>query len=136
MFICSIENAAPFTVAGIKFGMLLSRDVTNSIEVVWESVQADQSTPVDRHPSFDQLFFLLKGKGEVRIGNETSTIGPHTLVFIPRNVDHSIRPVSQESLEYLYVNVWGQGVPESERDWKRAYSLIHDRRTPSTAASE
>jgi mannose-6-phosphate isomerase-like protein (cupin superfamily) len=109
--------------------MLLPRDVTNSVEVVWESIRGDQFTPVDRHPTFDQLFFLLKGQGEVTIGDETSIVGPQTLVFIPRNTDHNIKPITPEGLEYIYFIVWGQGVPEPERGWKRAYSLIHERRT-------
>ena len=135
MFIRSIENAEPFTCAGIEFGMLLPRDFTDSVEVVWEKVRADQATPIDRHPTFDQLFFLLKGKGEVTIGNQTALVGPQTLVFIPRNTDHSIRPVSAEGLEYIYFIVWGKGVPEAEKGWKRAYSQIHSRRANESETS-
>ena len=68
MHIRSLKDAEPFEVAGIKFGMLLPRDVTDSVEVVWEKLRADQATPIDRHPTFDQLFFILKGTGEVTIG--------------------------------------------------------------------
>ncbi len=134
MFTCSIENAEPFTCAGIEFGMLLPRDVTDSVEVVWERLRADQTTPVDLHPTFDQLFFLLKGTGEVMIGNETRIIGKGTLVFIPRNTNHSIRPTSDEGLEYLYFNIWGSGVPEPEKGWKRIISKIHERRTARVEA--
>lgn len=129
MYTRSLKDSEPFTVAGIQFGMLLPRDVTNSVEVVWESVRGDQFTPTDRHPTFDQLFFLLRGTGEVTVGDETSIVGPQTLVFIPRNTDHNIKPLTPDGLEYIYFIVWGQGIPESEQGWKRAYSLIHDRRT-------
>lgn len=129
MYIRNLKDAEPFMCAGIQFGMVLPRDLTNSVEVVWESVRADQHTPADRHTTFDQLFFVLKGAGEMMIGNETSIVGPQTLVFIPRNTEHRIRPTTPEGLEYLYFIVWGQGVPEAEQGWKRAYSQIHDRRT-------
>lgn len=129
MFIRSLQDAEPFTCAGIQFGMLLPRDVTDSVEVVWESVRSDQSTPMDRHPTFDQLFYILKGTGEVTIGEEKAVVGPQTLVFIPRNTDHNIVPNSPDGLEYIYFIVWGKGVPDAEQGWKRAYSQIHGRRT-------
>lgn len=128
MYIRSLKDAEPFEVAGIKFGMLLPRDVTDSVEVVWEKLRADQATPIDRHPTFDQLFFILKGTGEVTIGESKSIVGPETVVFIPRNTDHTIIPVTEEGLEYIYFIVWGAGVPESEKGWKRNYLRIHERR--------
>ncbi len=133
MHICSLADGEPFTCAGIQFKMILPRDITDSVEAVAEFLRADQASPVDRHPTFDQIFFILKGKGEVTIGDNSSTVGPQTIVFIPRNTDHSIRPLTPEGLEYVYFNIWGKGVPEKERVWKRAYSQIHDRRTGAKA---
>ena len=129
MFARSLENAELFTCAGIDFGMILPRDLTDSIEVVWETLKPDQHTPVDRHPTFDQIFYILKGAAEVSIGTETIQVSPQTIVYIPRNTDHSVRPTSRSGVEYLYFIVWGKGVPPAERGWKRAYSQIHDRRT-------
>ena len=129
MFTRSLEDAEWFTCAGIDFGMMLPRDVTDSVEVVWESLKADQHSPLDRHPTFDQIFYILRGHAEVVIGNEIIQVKPQTIVYIPRNTDHSVRPTSGGGVEYLYFIVWGKGVPPAERGWKRAYSQIHDRRT-------
>jgi mannose-6-phosphate isomerase-like protein (cupin superfamily) len=129
MFAISLENAESFTCAGVEFGMILPRDLTDSVEIVWESLKPNQHTPVDRHPTFDQIFYILKGTAEVSVGSETIQVKPQTFVYIPRNTDHSVRPTSGSGLEYLYFIVWGKGIPPAEHGWKRAYSLIHDRRT-------
>lgn len=134
MHICSLANGEPFTCAGIQFKMLLPRDVTDSVEAVAEFIRPDQASPIDRHPNFDQLFFILKGEGEVTIGDESSVVGPQTIVFIPRNTDHTIRPLTPDGLEYIYFNVWGRGVPQRERGWKQAYSQIHNRRMGEAVA--
>lgn len=129
MYTKTIEEAEPFECAGIKFGMMLPRHVTGSVEVVWERLEPFQCTPSDRHLSFDQLFVVLKGTGEVTIGGKTNSVKPTTVVFIPLATQHSVRCTSDEGLEYFFFNVWKNGIPVAEQDWKVVYSLIHDRRS-------
>lgn len=128
MYAKRLEEAEPFECAGIQFGMVLPRDVTGSVEVVWERLEPSMRTPLDQHLSFDQLFFILKGTGEVTVGSETQAIQAATVIFIPRATTHSVRCTSDEGLEYLYFNVWRNGVPENEKNWKTIYSVIHHRR--------
>lgn len=129
MYTRKIADAEPFTCAGIEFGMILPRDVTNSAEVVLERLRSGQATPIDSHSTFDQIFIILSGQGLLRIGDDEQQVVAQTVAFIPRNTPHAIRCLNEEDLIYLYINVWGQGVPEAEREWKRVYELIHDRRT-------
>ncbi len=128
MYIRNLKDAEPFMCAGIQFGMVLPRDLTNSVEVVWSRF-GGSTYPADRHTTFDQLFFVLKGAGgdddrKRDLNRRTADARVHS-----RNTEHRIRPTTPEGLEYLYFIVWGQGVPEAEQGWKRAYSQIHDRRT-------
>lgn len=83
MYVQPLESAAPFTVAGIEFRMVLPRDLTGSSEVVWERLEPGRSTPTDAHASFAQIFLILRGSGEVTIGNECSPVAPHDTVFVP-----------------------------------------------------
>ena len=101
MFAKHLDDAELFTCAGVQFGMLLPRDVTGSVEVVWERLEASQSTPTDQHSSFDQLFLILKGTGEVSVGGEAQMIKPSMLVFIPQATQHFVRCTSEEGLEYF-----------------------------------
>lgn len=134
MFAKHLDDAELFTCAGVQFGMLLPRDVTGSVEVVWERLEASQSTPTDQHSSFDQLFLILKGTGEVSVGGEAQMIKPSMLVFIPQATQHFVRCTSEEGLEYLYFNVWRDGIPDEEKDWELTYSQIHNRRSAGQSA--
>ncbi len=129
MYSRNLDEAEPFVCAGIQFGMILPRNITGSVEVVWERLEPFEGTPSDRHASFDQLFVILKGTGEVTVGEETSLVRPLTIVFIPMGTPHSVLCSSNEGLEYLFFNVWKNGIPSAESDWEMAYSMIHNRRT-------
>jgi mannose-6-phosphate isomerase-like protein (cupin superfamily) len=129
VFLRELADAEPFVCAGIDFGMLLPRDVSGSCEVVLEVLKPGQQTSFDLHESFDQVFFTLAGSGELTLADETSSIGPHTLAFVPMNTLHSVRCTSQHGLSYLYINVWNSRIPDAEQDWKDVYSRIHQRRT-------
>jgi mannose-6-phosphate isomerase-like protein (cupin superfamily) len=128
MHAMSLEEAEPFECAGIQFRMVLPRDITGSVEVVLERLEPFKGTPVDQHPGFDQLFFILKGTAEVTVGTETRAVQSATVIFIPQATTHSVQCTSDEGLEYLYFNVWKNGIPEKEKNWKTAYSKVHDRR--------
>jgi quercetin dioxygenase-like cupin family protein len=109
--------------------MVLPRNLTGSSEVVWERLEPGASTPSDAHATFDQIFLILRGTGEVTIAGESSPVAPRDTVFIPQAHPHSVRCTSEEGLEYLYINVWRDGIPHSESDWRKVYAQIHDRRT-------
>jgi mannose-6-phosphate isomerase-like protein (cupin superfamily) len=136
MFVKHLDDAEPFVCAGIKFGMLLPRNTKGSVEVVWERLEPFEITTSDRHASFDQLFVILKGTGEVTVGGVTSAIRPVAVVFIPLGTPHSVASKSDEGLEYLFFNVWKDKIPQAEADWKTVYSLIHNRRTAERVTNE
>lgn len=132
MFVQPLATAEPFECAGIQFRMILSRNHTRSVEVVWEYLEPGISTPLDQHSSFDQVFLVLKGTGEVTIGTEVAPVREHDTIYVPRQTLHSVRCTSDCGLEYLYINVWPGKIPESEADWREVYSQIHLRRTSTS----
>lgn len=129
MFAQPLATAESFECAGIQFRMVLPRNHTRSVEIVWERLEPCTSTPLDKHASFDQVFFVLTGTGEVTIGMEVATVGEQDTVFVPKESPHSVRCTSDKGLEYLFINIWPGTIPNAESDWRQVYSQIHDRRT-------
>jgi oxalate decarboxylase/phosphoglucose isomerase-like protein (cupin superfamily) len=49
----------------------------------------------------EEVFFIIEGTYELTVGDQTSTAGPGTIVFIPRNVVHRFRNVGDTTARML-----------------------------------
>jgi quercetin dioxygenase-like cupin family protein len=59
-------------------------------------------TPYHRHHAEDEYFYVLDGELECHYGDGESLVaGPHDTVFLPRDVPHGFRVVSDEPLRML-----------------------------------
>ena len=84
-----------------------------SIRLVTEGddpVTVVEATSVDRdwalrhsHP-WDELFYVLEGTIELRVGDQHTMGGPGTLVSLPRGVPHSLRVPAGEA-RYLMITL-------------------------------
>lgn len=50
-----------------------------------------------------ETYYILAGRGEMYMENETWTVDAGTAVFIPGNAQHALRNVGDVSLRFLYV---------------------------------
>jgi quercetin dioxygenase-like cupin family protein len=55
--------------------------------IVWWSMKAGAHAAAHHHPH-EQIFWMLTGKMEFRIGNEQRTCGPGDVAVIPGGVEH------------------------------------------------
>ena len=79
---------------GLEMRVLLSTEATGgAISVIMAWHKPGEGPPDHVHFSQEELFFIVEGTYELTIGGENSTVGPGTIVFIPRNVVHRFRNV-------------------------------------------
>ncbi|NLE04844.1 MAG: cupin domain-containing protein [Crenarchaeota archaeon] len=57
------------------------------------------TTPVD------VFFYVLGGKGEVEIGDETQTVEKDTLIESPKNIPHLLRNTGKDPFRFLVVKL-------------------------------
>ena len=55
--------------------------------VVWWSMKAGAHAAAHKHPH-EQIFWMLKGKMEFRLGNERKVCGPGDIAVIPGGIEH------------------------------------------------
>lgn len=55
--------------------------------VVWWHMKAGAHATAHKHPH-EQIFWMLKGRMEFRLGNETRVCGPGDIAVIPGGVEH------------------------------------------------
>jgi unsaturated pyranuronate lyase len=55
--------------------------------IVWWSMKAGAHAAAHKHPH-EQIFWMLKGKMEFRLGNERRVCGPGDIAVIPGGIEH------------------------------------------------
>ena len=88
------EQALPLKAFGLDLRVLLTTEATGgAISVLMGWHKPGEGPPDHVHFSQEEVFFVLEGTYELTVGDETSTAGPGTIVFIPRNVVHRFKNV-------------------------------------------
>jgi mannose-6-phosphate isomerase-like protein (cupin superfamily) len=59
------------------------------------------STTPHYHRLTEEIYYLLSGEGEMRIGDETRTVGPGDAIAIPPGCVHTITNRGSETLLFL-----------------------------------
>lgn len=88
------ENAVMIKPFGLDMKVLLTTEATwGAISVVMAWHKPGEGPPNHIHFGQEEMFFTIDGTYEVTIGDETSAIGPGTMVFIPRNTVHRFKNI-------------------------------------------
>ena len=101
--------------------LLLDRNETNNFELVVVKWPPQNKGAVVTHSEKEQSFFILKGHGEVTVGDETEKVVPGNLVFVPRNTPHTTESFDEE-LVYLCLN--SHAVPYKDKSFDAMYNRI------------
>ena len=86
--------------------VLIDRSETELTEVALNSWRAGLIGPPHWHEQKEQIFFVVSGRGTVRIGDETNEAGPGDFFYIPADVLHHTVNRGDEPFEYLLFNAF------------------------------
>jgi mannose-6-phosphate isomerase-like protein (cupin superfamily) len=53
------------------------------------------------HPQTEEIYYILSGRGRMRIDAETATVGPGDAIAIPPGATHQITNIADEPLVFL-----------------------------------
>jgi mannose-6-phosphate isomerase-like protein (cupin superfamily) len=94
-----VPTIKPF---GIDVKVLVSTEATGgalSVLLGWH--KPGEGPPDHVHYGQEEIFFIVDGTYELTIGGQTSTVGPGTIVFLPRNTVHRFRNVGEKTASML-----------------------------------
>ena len=60
-----------------------------------------QEQTAHAHKGSDKVYYVLQGRGQVRIDQETRTLGPGGIALAPAGAEHSVRNPGPERLTLL-----------------------------------
>ena len=64
-----------------------------------------KSSRLHYHPEAEESYFILKGRGRLRVGDEEAEVGAGQMILIPAPLPHKIACAGAEDLELLAVSV-------------------------------
>jgi mannose-6-phosphate isomerase-like protein (cupin superfamily) len=60
------------------------------------------SVPLHAHEQ-EEVYYILKGTGEMTVGDETEVFDSVSAIYIPANVSHALRNTGTDELHMLFV---------------------------------
>ena len=88
------EQALSIKPFGLDVKVLLSTEATGgAISVLMGWLKPGEGPSDHVHFNQEEIFFIIEGTYEMTVGGQTSTVGPGTIVFIPRNVVHRFKNI-------------------------------------------
>lgn len=64
-------------------------------------LHAGAETQAHYHPQTEEIYYILRGRGVIRIRDEAQEVGPGDGIIIPPGAAHQIRNIGQEDLIFL-----------------------------------
>ena len=104
MDIVNIENVEPFTT---KDGSEIRELLAHRNSCIRNQTLAEARLPVGRgatshrHVQTEEIYYILSGRGEMRIGAETQTVSSGDAIAIPPGAVHEITNIGAEVLCFL-----------------------------------
>lgn len=99
--------------------LVVDRSESETSEVFVVVIEPGSAPPPHQHDDTEQVFYVLEGKGTLRIGAEKSehTVSPGDVVRIPPRTVHSIRCDGSKPLRYVAIDCFTAGRPVDEPTW-------------------
>src|SRR5580658_1229658 len=107
------ESIRPF---GIDMKVMLGGEHTGGqFSAILGEIKPGEGPPPHLHRDRDEYFYVLEGTYSLSAGDVDSTVGPGTLVFVPRGTVHTFKNITSSNGKLLE---WT--IPGSNGDYFRA----------------
>jgi quercetin dioxygenase-like cupin family protein len=88
------EEATAIKPFGLDMQVLLSsEDTGGAISVIMACLMPGEGPPDHLHHTKEECLFIIEGTYELTVGTVTRTVGPGTIVYLPRGVVHRFKNV-------------------------------------------
>jgi quercetin dioxygenase-like cupin family protein len=89
----------PINIPGIRGASLLKTPTADMI-----LTHGDPGTKLHKHEVSDHFVYILKGRGEVRLGDKKETVTVGDLILIPKGLPHSILKAGSGEFVFLAIS--------------------------------
>lgn len=116
-------------VAGLnEITVLVDRSETELTEVAFNEWRRELNGPPHQHAKKEQIFFVVSGAGTIKVGDESFTVKPHDLIFVPTGVTHQTINLADEPLGYLLFNAFSDSDKEGHASFADHIAKVKETR--------
>jgi mannose-6-phosphate isomerase-like protein (cupin superfamily) len=69
--------------------------------VTWVDAEPESQQSLHSHPNSEQVYVIVRGRGQMIVGGEEQEVREGTMVLIPPGAEHAIRNPGPERLMYV-----------------------------------
>jgi mannose-6-phosphate isomerase-like protein (cupin superfamily) len=80
-----------------------SSSPVRDLSVAESLVEPGRDTALHRHPRSQEIYYILEGEGEMRLGDQTFNVKQHDAILIPAGVSHSVKNEGNTGLRMLCI---------------------------------
>jgi len=81
--------------------------------------KSGQKCAPHKHNDSEEAYYILKGKGVVKVNEEKYEVSEGNVVFVPKGFTHQIMNDGEEDLVFIWIMAPPGDVPETIRSFKR-----------------
>ncbi len=72
-----------------------------NLSITWVEGEPGSEQAVHAHPTQEQVYVVVRGRGVMKVGDEQQEVGAGTMILVPPRTGHAIRNSGDEPLVYV-----------------------------------
>jgi mannose-6-phosphate isomerase-like protein (cupin superfamily) len=123
-YVFSTSETVPYRFPTHTNNLVMDRAESEACEVFVGVVEPGGLPPLHVHHDTEQVFYILRGEGQIQVGGEEGgqaarhfPVKPGDVVRFPRHTWHRIQSAGQEPVGYLSVDCFVGGRPADKPTW-------------------
>jgi quercetin dioxygenase-like cupin family protein len=100
--------------------LVIDRSESAVTEVFIVVLEPGEAPPLHKHPDTEQVFYMLQGEGELRVGDggaDCHRVKPGDVVRIPPDIWHRIVNDGKIDIRYVSIDAFPGARPSDEPTW-------------------
>ncbi|AXG72204.1 quercetin 2,3-dioxygenase [Kordia sp. SMS9] len=102
------EEKTDSLLGGMRNLLLNSEQTAGDVYLVEGLMPKGSEVPLHVHTKEDEIFHVLEGEVELMLGDETIHAKEGTIIYLPRNIQHGIKTLGEETARVLNYVIPGQ----------------------------
>jgi len=116
--VADVRTIRADTINALPVRVIFPRESALCCELFYEAFPVGQESHHNAHPDLEQVYFVISGKGDITVGEETEDITGNEAVFIPQHILHYVKNTARYPLEYICLSVTINGWPDGHKTWQ------------------